>query len=200
VVTTSWSSYNAKLFFSFKGTVWSKDQRRSHDHAVKGGALHVSFGKQGYGIYFVHGMLWDEAIFGEHEKPIGRKFPYENDKLGEVKFSYWRAWRIIEEFDALVDLSLSYNWARAMRRMEELRRRFLRWKKITDIQLDQFQSKSVFFFYKSDQPCETWNSKLYSYARFWTYSIFFNVNGAVVTQGWEQYNSFCNLASSNFKG
>jgi len=30
--------------------------------------------------------------------------------------------------------------------------------------------------------------------------FFFNVNGAVVTQGWEQYNSFCNLASSNFKG
>jgi hypothetical protein len=48
----------------------------------------------------------NETIFGEHEAPSGWKFPYESNKLGEVKFSNWRARRIIEEFDVLVDLSI----------------------------------------------------------------------------------------------
>ena len=47
----------------------------------------------------------NEKIFGEPDAPSGWKFPYEDNKLGEVKFSNWRARRIIEEFDVLVECS-----------------------------------------------------------------------------------------------
>jgi hypothetical protein len=33
----------------------------------------------------------NKTIFGEYEAPSGWKFPYESNKLGEVKFSNWGA-------------------------------------------------------------------------------------------------------------
>jgi hypothetical protein len=48
----------------------------------------------------------NESIFREPDAPSVWKFPHEENKLGDVKFSNWWAQRIIEEFHHLVDLSI----------------------------------------------------------------------------------------------
>jgi hypothetical protein len=48
----------------------------------------------------------NEKIFGEPEAPSGWKFPYEENQLGEIKFSNWRAHRLIEEINGIIGLSI----------------------------------------------------------------------------------------------
>jgi hypothetical protein len=95
----------------------------------------------------------NESIFGEPDAPSGWKFPYEENKLGDVKFSNWRARRIIEEFHHLVDLSipetdadLRNEWKQSADHYLEAIR-LLRWKKtFTAAKIDSFQNKADDFF------------------------------------------------------
>jgi hypothetical protein len=48
----------------------------------------------------------NEKIFGEPDAPSGWKFPYKEKQLGEVKFSNWRARKIMEDIHGIFDLSI----------------------------------------------------------------------------------------------
>jgi len=95
----------------------------------------------------------NEKIFGEPDAPSGWKFPYEDNKLGEVKFSNWRARRIIEEFDGLVECSfpgtmpeLKTKWKNIAQQYSEVIRILRLKKKFTAAQIDDFQNKADIFF------------------------------------------------------
>jgi len=70
----------------------------------------------------------NESIFGEPDAPSGWKFPYEENKLGDVKFSNWRARRIIEEFHHLVDLSIPETDADLRNEWKQSLLRLMLWK------------------------------------------------------------------------
>jgi len=95
----------------------------------------------------------NEKIFGEPDAPSGWKFPYEEKRLGEVKFSNWRARRIIEEFDGLADLcipetelELRQQWKGIATQYLEVIRLLRRKKNFNSNQIDAFQQKADSFF------------------------------------------------------
>jgi hypothetical protein len=95
----------------------------------------------------------NEKIFGEPDAPSGWKFPYEEKRLGEVKFSNWRARRIIEEFDGLADLcipetelELRQQWKGIATQYLEVIRLLRRKKNFNSSQIDAFQQKADSFF------------------------------------------------------
>jgi hypothetical protein len=95
----------------------------------------------------------NERIFGEPDAPSEWKFPYEEDKLGEIKFSNWRARKIVEELDGLVDLSipesepeLRMQWKSVAQIYVEVMRQLRRRNTFSVAHIDQFQSKADEFF------------------------------------------------------
>ena len=52
-------------------------------------------------------LLINEKLFGRPGAPSNWVFPVNDDgTMGEIKFANWRAWRIIDHFDLLVDICL----------------------------------------------------------------------------------------------
>ncbi len=95
----------------------------------------------------------NETIFGEPGAPSGWKFPYEDNQLGEVKFSNWRARKIIEEIDGLVDLSipdsdpeLRMQWKNVSALYTEVISHLQRKKSFQACHIDQFLNKADTFF------------------------------------------------------
>ena len=49
------------------------------------------------------------TVFGEPEAPSNWQFPFEEGLFGDIKFANWRARRIIDELDQLVDICIPVN-------------------------------------------------------------------------------------------
>ena len=50
----------------------------------------------------------NERIFGQVDCPSNWQYPKKNDgTLGVIKFANWRAWRIVEEIDGLINVCVT---------------------------------------------------------------------------------------------
>ncbi len=81
------------------------------------------------------------------------KFPYEESKLGEVKFSNWHVHRIIEDINGIVDLSipeseseLCLQWKDAVEKYSDVKRLLHRCQKLKAARIDIFQNEADDFF------------------------------------------------------
>jgi hypothetical protein len=99
--------------------------------------------------------LMNECFFGSPECPSAWKFPLEDDgTMGDFKFANWRARRIVENYDQLVELCLPGQENEGNRdawcRMSSLYRGCIKAlsqkKDFSDTQIDSFQTKADNFF------------------------------------------------------
>jgi hypothetical protein len=61
----------------------------------------------------------NEQLFGEPEAPSSWQFPIDDEGvMGEIKLSNWRARRIVDELDSLVDISISLSLS--LKRVREI--------------------------------------------------------------------------------
>ncbi len=142
----------------------------------------------------------NEKIFGEPDAPSGWKFPYEEKQLGEVKFSIWRARKIMEDIHGIIDLSipesdqeLRLQWKDAAAKYLEVIRILRRLQNFTEALIDQFQNEA-------DDFCAAWFN-LVGYDGITNYvhmlgsghiRYFLRKWGNLFklqNQGWEQYNA-----------
>jgi len=99
-------------------------------------------------------VIFNEKVFGSPGSPSNWKFPLESDgTMGEIKLSNWRARRVIEEIDSLIDYCIPADaekaqWKDVFTSYKAVIKALQQREDFTDPNIREFQMKADTFFRK----------------------------------------------------